>query len=191
MDVFLTLQDYKKMPWKNGLGMTSELAVCHHDDHIKDSPFLWRISIAGVAEDGPFSIFPNIDRNIMLLEGEGISLDGGDAGHYELSELHKFISFAGDIDVFGRLYGGDILDLNVMHDRRYFKTKVDVIEGGNLNLTGDVNFIHILEKAQAIDANINGNDKVFKSGDSYIGNGKQVIDFKGKSIIVLAQFFKL
>lgn len=189
----LTLKDYKKMPWKNGLGMTTELAVSHHEDKDggRDSPFLWRVSIAGVVQDGPFSMFPHIDRHIMLLEGAGISLDGGDGGVFELSKPHKFVPFAGDIDVYGRLYDGDILDLNVMHDRRFLDAKVDVIEGGEVHLTGDVNFIHILEKAPSINAIINHETRTFESGDSYINDAKQMIDFKAKSIIVTVQFFKI
>ncbi len=39
--------------------------------------FLWRVSIADVERDGPFSRFPGIDRTIVLLEGAGMRLRSG------------------------------------------------------------------------------------------------------------------
>ena len=52
------------MPWKNGGGVTSELARSPQADE-----FDWRLSVAEVATDGPFSQFPGIDRLLVLLSG--------------------------------------------------------------------------------------------------------------------------
>ncbi|MGO6905167.1 HutD family protein, partial [Rhizobium ruizarguesonis] len=65
--------DYKRMPWKNGKGETVEIAVFPPDASIND--FDWRVSMATVAEDGPFSIFPGIDRTLAILDGNGMVLD--------------------------------------------------------------------------------------------------------------------
>ncbi len=68
---------YRRMPWKNGAGETVEIAVSPEGAALFD--FDWRISMATVATDGPFSIFPGIDRTLSILEGNGMSLsiDGG------------------------------------------------------------------------------------------------------------------
>jgi environmental stress-induced protein Ves len=57
MDV-LRLSDYKRMPWKNDGGVTLEIAVLPSASSAGD--FDWRISMATVAADGPFSVFPAI-----------------------------------------------------------------------------------------------------------------------------------
>ena len=59
----LRAPDYRVMPWKNGGGTTTEVAVSPEGaglDH-----FDWRISMARVEQDGPFSTFPGIDRTLQ------------------------------------------------------------------------------------------------------------------------------
>ncbi len=60
------------MPWKNGGGETVEIAVFPEGAGFKD--FGWRISLASVASDGPFSAFPGIDRTLTVIDGVGIDL---------------------------------------------------------------------------------------------------------------------
>ena len=61
------------MPWKNGGGTTAEIAA--FPDGAGFNAFDWRISLAEVASDGPFSAFPGIDRTLMLVEGARLALD--------------------------------------------------------------------------------------------------------------------
>src|SRR6476619_3067787 len=68
----LTPNDYRSMPWKNGAGRTTEIAV--HPPGAALDAFAWRVSIADVERDGPFSRFPGIDRTIVLLGGSGMRL---------------------------------------------------------------------------------------------------------------------
>ncbi|MBK5332899.1 MAG: HutD family protein, partial [Ilumatobacteraceae bacterium] len=44
------------MPWANGLGSTSVVARRPDDDG-----WVWRISLADVVSDGPFSRLPDVD----------------------------------------------------------------------------------------------------------------------------------
>ncbi|MDA0707785.1 MAG: HutD family protein [Proteobacteria bacterium] len=149
MNKHLKISDYKLMPWKNGLGTTTELAVQKHDVDRADSPFIWRISIAGVTEDGPFSYFPNIDRHILLLNGNGILLDAKEIGLFSFDQKLKLLTFSGDWDVTGRLIKGPIIDLNIMVDRRNAKAKIEIIEIGNgeqtIPLKSSINFIYALD----------------------------------------------
>ena len=71
----LTPADFHSMPWKNGAGRTTEIAV--HPPGAALDTFAWRVSIADVERDGPFSRFPGIDRTIVLLEGAGMRLRSG------------------------------------------------------------------------------------------------------------------
>lgn len=161
--------DYVTMLWKNGLGMTTELAICQHKVSKSDSPFLWRISIAGVNEDGPFSIFPNIDRNLMLIRGNGITLDGGSAGVGVLFEEMQVYTFPGDIEINGKLADGPILDLNLMVDRRFAKGELSgfyVRSPERVMLKSDVSFIHLLDGSAPVTLDIEGELTVLKSGHS-------------------------
>jgi uncharacterized protein len=63
---------HRRMPWRNGGGVTYEVASSPADAGLAD--FDWRISIADVEAGGPFSAFPDIDRTIILIEGEWMAL---------------------------------------------------------------------------------------------------------------------
>ena len=65
--------DCRRMPWKNGRGETVEIAISPDGAGIDD--FDWRLSMARVETDGPFSLFAGIDRTLAVLEGEGIFLN--------------------------------------------------------------------------------------------------------------------
>ena len=67
----LTTADYRTMLWANGRGTTVELLR-------EDGPdgLLFRLSMASVIEDGPFSVFPGIERNLTVISGPGFRLDG-------------------------------------------------------------------------------------------------------------------
>ena len=107
--------DYKRMPWKNGGGETVEIIVS--PEHAGFDTFDWRISMAHVATSGPFSSFPQIDRNLTVIAGEGIVLafDGGDT--IRLDQRSAPLDFPGDVAVEGILIDGPIEDLNVMTRR--------------------------------------------------------------------------
>ena len=103
-------------PWKNGGGVTREI-VCQPPGAGMDA-FDWRVSIAHIASDGPFSAFAGVDRVITLLEGAGVRLQSTDGAfdHALNTPLVPF-AFAGEAPVMGTLLGGDCHDFNVMTRR--------------------------------------------------------------------------
>jgi len=111
--IFLPASDRAAQPWKNGGGVTREVAAFPPAAGI-DS-FDWRVSIADVGTDGPFSIFPDIDRTLTILSGAGIALEmGRDA--LRLLPGHP-VSFPGDQPAAATLLDGPVTDLNVMSRR--------------------------------------------------------------------------
>ena len=64
--------EHRRMPWQNGGGNTYEVARA--PDGAGSTAFTWRISIAEVVNDGPFSSLPGIDRMIVLIEGAQMAL---------------------------------------------------------------------------------------------------------------------
>ncbi|MBN9359910.1 MULTISPECIES: HutD family protein [unclassified Devosia] len=107
--------DLTVQPWKNGGGATREVAAAKDTDQAPG--FAWRLSIATVDRDGPFSFFPGVDRTLVLLEGGGLSLHiEGRADPIALLPGDQW-SFPGETRVDGRVTAGATLDFNVMTAR--------------------------------------------------------------------------
>ena len=68
----LTPADYATMPWANGLGTTIEMVRSTR----ADGSLAYRLSLAKVAVDGPFSLFPGVKRNLTVISGSGFDLIG-------------------------------------------------------------------------------------------------------------------
>ena len=111
----LRASDHKRMPWKNGGGETVEIAVSPEGSGL--ASFDWRVSMATVATDGPFSIFPGIDRTLAILDGNGMVLDIEGSTPVLLTTASDPLAFPADIPVAARLQDGAITDLNVMTRR--------------------------------------------------------------------------
>ena len=120
-------EDLVRVPWKNGGGTTAEVATFPEGSGF--DTFGWRISMADVASDGPFSVFPGIDRTLIVVEGYGIELDVEGIA-YRLDEASPKLSFSGDDITTGRLLAGPIRDLNVMTRRGQFRHRTRFVESG-------------------------------------------------------------
>lgn len=103
------------MRWKNGGGTTAEIVVSPHGAGLEN--FDWRLSMATVETDGPFSAFPGIDRTLSILDGEGIRLRVGADEPVELTKSSDPYFFAADAPASADLVGGPVIDLNVMSRR--------------------------------------------------------------------------
>ncbi|RWL97209.1 MAG: HutD family protein [Mesorhizobium sp.] len=114
---------YRVMPWKNGGGTTTEIAVSPDAAGLDD--FDWRISMARVETGGPFSSFAGIDRTLAVLEGEGIVLDIAGQPPSPLTTVSMPLSFPGDVPTSATLIGGPITDLNVMTRRGRMRHTVE------------------------------------------------------------------
>jgi environmental stress-induced protein Ves len=111
----LQSRDYQRTRWKNDGGWTTEIARQPLTDGSED--FRWRVSIADIETDGPFSRFPDIDRDLLLLAGNGIELDINDGAPVRLTQRFQHIRFAGEDEVMCRLLAGPTRDFNVMTHR--------------------------------------------------------------------------
>ncbi len=114
------------MPWKNGGGVTREIVCMPPGAGMGD--FDWRVSIAHIAGDGPFSAFPGIDRVITLLSGGGVHLLGDDGlvNHRLDTPLAPF-AFAGEAAIHARLLAGDCHDFNLMTRRAVCSASLQVL----------------------------------------------------------------
>jgi len=115
---------HRRMPWKNGGGETFEIAISPPGAAL--DKLEWRVSMAVVAQDGPFSIFPDIDRTLCVIDGRGMELDfGADGGIRTVTRDTAPFPFPADLRVEARLLGETITDLNVMTRRGRYRHRVD------------------------------------------------------------------
>ena len=127
----LRAADRKAVPWKNGGGVTREIAAWPPGSGFDD--FAWRVSMAEVREDGLFSSFPGVDRILMVLEGElRLTLQG--VGVFDLSPSSAPLRFSGAAPVCANLTAGPVLDLNVMTRRRAAFAHIErVVSSANIS----------------------------------------------------------
>jgi environmental stress-induced protein Ves len=118
----LNPDEFQTNPWKNGGGVTHEIAR-----HAVSEGWQWRISIAEVGADGPFSLFPGMTRILTVIDGAGIDLLSAD-GLLE-ARLYRPVPFSGDFDVTARLVGGPVRNLNLIYDANAVEAAVEVILG--------------------------------------------------------------
>jgi uncharacterized protein len=104
--------DYSARPWKNGGGTTRDIIVSPPGASLDN--FDWRLSLAHVDRDGPFSRFDNVDRTLVLLSG-AMTLHEGD--HRIDLVPNEPVVFAGERAIEATVGGRSTLDFNVMTRR--------------------------------------------------------------------------
>ena len=104
--------EYQRVRWKNGLGWTREIARFPDAED-----WDWRLSIAEIERDAEFSAFPGIERELVLLSGNGVRLVFDDGETHELLPPHDRLRFAGERKLRGDLIDGTTHDFNLMWRR--------------------------------------------------------------------------
>lgn len=102
-------------PWKNGGGSTTEILASPPGAGLDDFDF--RISLATIAQSGPFSIYPGVDRTLSLVDGGNVVLDVGNERKVALSDREPVVAFPGEVPVSATVDGSPTVDFNVMTRR--------------------------------------------------------------------------
>jgi environmental stress-induced protein Ves len=99
-------EDVAPQPWPNGGGTTREL--------LRAADRSWRISLAEIVADGPFSVFAGQHRLLTVVDGPVLSLDVD--GETHVVEPQRPFAFAGDAEVVASVPEGPVRALNVIAD---------------------------------------------------------------------------
>jgi environmental stress-induced protein Ves len=176
---------HRRMPWRNGGGVTYEVASSPADADLAD--FDWRISIAEVEAGGPFSAFPEIDRTIVLIEGEWMALtvDG---------RRHRFgirdpFSFDGDSETLCEVPGRS-RDLNVMTRRGRATASVAVFEADSPD-RGAVDgseTVFVCLTPSVLLASADGTEVELNASDAALATGSAPLTIRGDGAVVVIQF---
>ncbi|WP_137044132.1 HutD family protein [Pseudolabrys sp. FHR47] len=149
----LRSKDYRRMRWKNGGGETTEIIVS--PDGAALDAFDWRVSMAHVAMDGPFSLFPGIDRTLAVLDGNGIRLRVNGFGERDLTQTSEPFAFPADAASGADLIDGSIIDLNVMSRRgvvRHTLSRTILSEPIRIATSGEAIFVLVQGGGARIEA---------------------------------------
>ncbi|MDX2484576.1 MAG: HutD family protein [Pseudodonghicola sp.] len=134
--------DYETMPWKNGQGTTREVHCVRADNKL-----VWRLSLAAVKADGPFSRFEGLERILTVIQGQGLRLVSPDA---EIAALpFQPVRFSGETEIMGYCLDGPIEDFNLIYDPDRIVAEMRVVSGlssADLICTTDTTYaVHLLE----------------------------------------------
>lgn len=115
--------------WRNGLGHTDQIAIEPAGADLRAGNYLWRVSTAAITQASDFSVFPEHDRALMILSGQGVRLthesdDFSDT--VELPPLEPY-EFPGDIRSRCELLGGPVQDLSVFFRKGELNATLEVV----------------------------------------------------------------
>lgn len=133
------------MRWKNGLGLTAEIAIEPANAIFPQDDFLWRLSSAKVQAQNNFSQFPGYDRILMVIQGHGLLLNQA-----VLVPLVPY-SFRGEELINCDLIDGEVVDLGVIYKRDQVRVEVSSCEWSanrlrrEIPLHGELNFLFCVQ----------------------------------------------
>jgi environmental stress-induced protein Ves len=166
--IHLTPANYTRQPWKNGRGLTTELWRLERDGQL-----MVRLSRAAVVEDGPFSLFPGIERNLTVLSGPGFRLTG--AGIDLRCDPLVPVAFPGDVEVTASETNGQASDdFNVMTARNLPRPQVIVAQNDSLPAGGTL-ALYALGPCLVNGHDVNPEDLILTDGPTRIEGDWPVI----------------
>jgi len=184
----LNAANYRRMTWKNGGGETAEIAIFPEGARLDD--FGWRVSMATVASDGPFSAFAGVDRTLSVLEGDGIALEVEGREGVRLTTGSPPHRFAADAATSARLLGGTIVDLNVMTRRGRYEHRVlrhDI--DGQAMLTSRANQTVLFCAGEGLRIGGEGLQAALGRYDAVMLEGTQDMGVEGKAHVFLIELY--
>lgn len=135
-------------PWRNGGGVTSDVAT--FPDGASDEEFLWRASIATIDDYGPFSSWPGIDRTLIVLRGR-LALTMEAEREQQLEEGSSAFTFAGEMRVVAKSVSEACLAFNLMVRRGWGQLRIQ--RGSNVITTDADQTLLLATQATTIHVN--------------------------------------
>ena len=117
---------YVRTPWKNGGGVTIDIAF---------NGDTWRFSRTPITVAGPFSDYTGFDRMQVLVAGSGLVLQTP-AGDIDVRRPFEPVRFAGETPIVSRLEAGPVEVINLMGDRSRVHIDLVVMNAGGTGHLG-------------------------------------------------------
>src|ERR1700754_5137081 len=122
---------YRHMPWKNGGGVTTDIAVSMLPGFAAGSweGIVWRFSRTAIVTPGAFSDLSGYDRELALVSGAGLVLETAD-GEIDVRLPFQPVRFAGETKITSRLEAGAVEVVNLIGDRSRVSIELSCLWGG-------------------------------------------------------------
>lgn len=114
--------DLVEKPWKNGGGITRDIA-----EHYDGETLLWRLSMADVDSDGPFSAFAGLTRVLTVIRGSGMVLHSPESD--APADYAQPVTFDGATPITASLTNGSIRDFNLMYATAHVNGTAETLHG--------------------------------------------------------------
>jgi uncharacterized protein len=136
----IRFSELQETPWRNGGGVTREIAI----EGARDD-FVWRLSMADVGVDGPFSKFDGMQRILTVIQGCGMELISSPIKLQ--ANLYVPVRFDGSCEIEAKLIDGPLRDLNLIYRPERCIAEIQLItESYNLEASHDRTYgIHCIE----------------------------------------------
>lgn len=146
--VRLDPKSYRRTPWKNGGGVTVDIA----DDYAPGaepgswSGMLWRLGHTRILAPAPFSDLAGFDRILTVIGGRGLVLQIEGGAALDVREPFRPVRFRGEDRIVSRLEAGPVTVLNLLADRAAYDIDVLILTGGMAcPLDAAINVVYALE----------------------------------------------
>ena len=186
---------YRRVPWKNGLGSTLEIAT---DATEPGAPWTWRLSFADVPARAPFSSFPGIDRHIAVLDGEGMTLERG-AERIAVPREGAAFAFAGEDSIVGTPLGAGtatgadagtpVRDANLMLDRRAWTGALEIVRTDaprTIAIESELALIHLADCGESAGFRTRDESSPLPLHSTLVCRGTVTVT-AGRSVLVIAR----
>jgi len=182
----LTRDQQRAMPWRNGGGTTRELMV-EPPGATFDTGFAWRLSVAEIEKDGPFSELPGLDRSMVVIDGPGMTLEFPMGHREEVVPLGVF-RFPGEVPCTARLHGGPVRDVNAMTARGKARHAVRVVDVDAMSrpvlataLKAAAPVVAVLATDRSLKVRVDGRDHAVPVGAALIARGVLAINLAAEA----------
>lgn len=177
-----------RMPWKNGAGWTTVIAVW--PESAGDEDFGWRLSIAEIERSQPYSIFPGVDRRQLLLSGPGLVLTGSGERHL-LAAPYDVAGFSGD-SVLTCEPAGPCRVLNVMTRRGIVDAEISILRGSVAVSAGSGYLVlYVTAGEYRLSASDVEGHQVLGAADALIVEGAEIAADGGADAVMVAVRFEI
>lgn len=153
--MFVTRLDptnYRRTPWKNGGGVTVDIADAYRADATPGdwNAILWRLGRTEIVAPGPFSDLSGYDRILTVIGGRGLTLriEGGAA--LDVREPFRPVRFRGEDRITSHLEAGPVAVLNLIADRRHAIDVAVLGDGEGRSLGAAINIVYASAESRVV-----------------------------------------
>lgn len=157
---------FRRLPWKNGGGITIDVAAEFGGSAIDGdwTNLVWRFGSTSIPAPGPFSDMSGFDRVLTPVRGAGLSLavEGGAVLDARVPLVP--VRFSGDLVITSRLAGGQVDVVNLMVRRELAAGDVVVLRDGASHTCADADVAILFAPNEPGRIEIDGCERAVASG---------------------------